>query len=171
MLTEPPHARAARMGRGTARNASGGGALPLTRDRPLFIFDGVCVLCSTSVSWLMRLDRRGRVQFLSAKSELGQAIYGRLGLRLDDSYVFIDAGGTYSKTDGFLRVADALGGLWRLGKIFGLIPRPVRDWAYDKLARNRYKLFGKSEQCRLLTPEQRARLVTSDPALEAQLAG
>jgi predicted DCC family thiol-disulfide oxidoreductase YuxK len=142
---------------------------PLRRDRPLFIFDGVCVLCSTGVGWLMRHDRRGRMQFLSAQSELGRAIYDHLGMKLGDSYVLIDADGWHTKTDGFFRVADALGGPWRLGKVFALVPRPIRDWFYDRLANNRYRLFGTSEHCALLKPDERGRLVTDDPALWAQL--
>lgn len=142
---------------------------PLRRDRPLFLFDGVCVLCSTGVAWLMRRDPQGRIQYLSAQSELGQAIYRKLGLELGDSYVLIDSEGTHMKTDGFFRVADALGGWWRLGKIFALIPRPVRDFFYDRLANNRYRLFGTSEQCALLSPDERSKLVTDDIDLRAQL--
>jgi predicted DCC family thiol-disulfide oxidoreductase YuxK len=146
-----------------------GPAGPLTRDRPLFIFDGVCVLCSTGVRLLMTIDRREAIQFLSAQSELGQAIYRHQGLELGDSYLFIDSAGTHSKTAGFFRVADALGSWWRLGKVFALVPRPIRDWFYDRLANNRYRLFGTSDHCALLSPAERARLVTADPALEAQL--
>jgi predicted DCC family thiol-disulfide oxidoreductase YuxK len=146
------------------------GAGPLRRDRPLFIFDGVCVLCSTGVGWLMRQDRRGGLQFLSAQSDLGQAVYRYLGMELGDSYVLIDAEGCHTKTDGFFRVADALGGWWRLGKVFALVPRRVRDFFYDRLANNRYRLFGTSDHCAVLKPEERTRLVTDDPALRTQLA-
>jgi predicted DCC family thiol-disulfide oxidoreductase YuxK len=136
----------------------------------LFLFDGVCVLCSTGVGWLMRIDRKSGIDFLSAQSELGQAIYHRLGMKLGDSYLLIDADGCHTKTDGFFRIADLLGGPWRFGKAFALIPRPVRDWFYDRLANNRYRLFGTSEHCALLTADQRARLVTDDAVLRAQLA-
>jgi predicted DCC family thiol-disulfide oxidoreductase YuxK len=146
-----------------------GQAGPLRRDRPLFIFDGVCVLCSTGVGWLMRRDAQGRVQYLSAQSELGQAIYRHLGMKLGDSYVLIDSEGTHTKTDGFFRVADALGGPWRLGKVFAFIPRPVRDLFYDRLAANRYRLFGTAGQCAILSPEERARLVIDDQELRLQL--
>lgn len=144
--------------------------MTLHRDRPLFIFDGVCVLCSTGVAWLMRRNRAGRIQFLSAQSDLGQAIYRHLGMELGDSYVLIDSAGTHTRTDGFFRVADALGGAWKLGKVFRLIPRPIRDFFYDRLANNRYRLFGTSDHCALLSPAARSRLVTEDPALRALLA-
>lgn len=141
----------------------------LVRSRPLFVFDGHCVLCSTGVRWLMRVDRAGKVQFLSAQSELGQAIYGHLGRPLDDSYLLIDSTGTHTKTDGYLRLASILGGAWRLTRVVRIIPRGLRDWFYDRIARNRYALFGTSEQCALLPPEQRALLVRDDDELRRQL--
>lgn len=141
----------------------------LRRDRPLFVFDGHCVLCSSGVSFIMRHDPAGRIQFLSAQSELGQAIYAHVGLPMDDSYLLIDDAGTLSKSDGYFRVASALGGWWRLGHVFRVIPRSLRDWAYDWMARNRYRLFGTSEQCALLTSEQRSRLVSDDEQLRRQL--
>ena len=143
--------------------------MTFTTDRPVFIFDGYCVLCSTGVAFIMKHDRRARVRFLSAQTELGSAIYRALNKPLDDSYIFIDSKGVHTKTDGWFQVADTLGGGWRVWTIFRLIPRPLRDWAYDILARNRYKWFGKTGQCAILTDDQRARLVTDDPDLARQL--
>jgi predicted DCC family thiol-disulfide oxidoreductase YuxK len=65
-------------------------APPISRDRPLFIFDGHCVLCSRGASFIMMHDRKHLVQFASAQSELGSAIYEALGMPVDDSYLLID---------------------------------------------------------------------------------
>jgi predicted DCC family thiol-disulfide oxidoreductase YuxK len=137
--------------------------------RPLYIFDGHCVLCSTGVAFIMKHDRHRRVRFLPAQTDLGSRIYRRLDKPLDDSYILIDPAGVHMKTDGWFRVVETLGGGWRLWTIFRLIPRSIRDWAYDILARNRYRWFGKSDQCAVLTPEQRDRLVKDDAELRAQL--
>lgn len=136
---------------------------------PVFVFDGRCVLCSTGASFIMRHDPEGKVRFLSAQSPLGTAVYAHFDLPLDASYLLVTPSGTFKKTTGYLRLADILGGWFRLGKVFGLIPRPIRDGVYGWVATNRYKLFGKSEQCALLSPDQRARLVTEDADLRAQL--
>lgn len=141
----------------------------LRRDRPLFVFDGICVLCSTGASFLMRHDPQGRLQFASAQSALGSAIYRRLGKSIDESYLLIDAEGCHAKSDGYFQLAKILGGWWRLALIFRIIPRPIRDWLYDRVAANRYRWFGKAEYCALLTDEQRARLVEDDAQLWAQL--
>ena len=127
--------------------------------RPLFLFDGVCVLCSTGVAFLMRHDGAGRIALASAQSRLGRALYGHYGLKIDASYMLIADGRAYVKCDGFVRVARELGGFWRIAELLRIIPRPIRDWLYDRLAANRYRLFGKSEYCAILTPEQRARLI------------
>lgn len=138
-------------------------------DMPVFIFDGHCVLCSNGVAFIMKHDLRGRVRFLSAQSDLGAHIYRFLDKPLDDSYIFIDRHGVHMKSDGWFQVAETLGGGWRLWTIFRIIPRPVRDWAYDILARNRYRWFGKTDQCAILTADQRGRLVTDDEGLRRQL--
>ena len=144
-------------------------ATDLVSRHPIFVFDGVCVLCSTGASFIMRHDREGKVRFLSAQSPLGAAVYAHYDLPIDASYLLITPEGTFKKTTGFFRLADILGGWFRLGKIFWLVPRPIRDLVYDWVATNRYKLFGKSEQCALLSSDQRARLVADDAELRAQL--
>jgi len=136
---------------------------------PIFVFDGVCVLCSTGVSFVMRHDREGKVRFLSAQSDLGRKVYSHFDLPIDASYLLITPDGTFKKTTGFFYLADVLGGWFRLGKVFKLVPRAIRDVVYDWVATNRYKLFGKSGQCQLLSSEQRARLITEDAGLRAQL--
>lgn len=141
----------------------------ITRSRPLFVFDGHCVLCSSGASFIMKHDRRSAVQFASAQSELGSAIYDALGLPVDESYLLIDATGVHTKSDGYFHVAKILGGGWRIAAAAKIIPRPVLDWIYDQVARNRYRWFGRTEQCRLLTDEQRDRLVLDDEELWAQL--
>ncbi|HKX92853.1 MAG TPA: DCC1-like thiol-disulfide oxidoreductase family protein [Sphingomicrobium sp.] len=132
---------------------------PFDESRPLFLFDGICVLCSTGVSFLMRHDRRGKIALASAQSPLGRALYAHYGLKIDASYLMVADGRAYAKTDGFIRVGKELGGIWRAADLLRLIPRPLRDWLYDRLAANRYRLFGKSSYCGLLTPDQRARLI------------
>lgn len=136
-------------------------AVPAFDDsRPVFIFDHVCVLCSGGVSFIMKHDHKGTIAFTPAQGELGAALCENFGIDWDESYVFLRNGQAYTKSTGYFEVARALGGWWRLGLVFQIIPRPLRDWAYDMVARNRYRGFGKTaEACALLTPEQRARLL------------
>lgn len=127
--------------------------------KPLFVFDGVCVLCSTGARWLMRADRSGSVNLTSVQSPLGKALYRSYGFDPDDSYLLIIEGRALTASRGYLALARHLGGAWSLFRVAAIIPEGVRDWLYDRLARNRYRLFGKSDHCALLTPDQRARLL------------
>lgn len=129
-------------------------------DRPLFIFDGVCVLCSSGVRWLLRRDPAGCFRFATAQSPLGRAIYAHYSIEMDETYLLLDEGRVYVKSDGYLRVAAILGGVWRfLGAIARLIPRALRDAAYDVIARHRYRWFGKTEYCALIPPELKERVL------------
>jgi predicted DCC family thiol-disulfide oxidoreductase YuxK len=132
---------------------------PFDDSRPLFVFDGICVLCSGGVSWVMRHDRAARIAFAPAQGAVGLALYRHYGLAIDDTYLFVADGRAYGLTEGYFQVARVLGGAWRLAAVLRLVPRPLRDAAYRLVARNRYRWFGRAEHCALLTPEQRSRLL------------
>ena len=127
--------------------------------KALFVFDGICVLCTTGVGWIMRHDKEGRINFATTQSPLGQSLYRHYGFDIDSSYLLIDGGQGFTESAGYLRVAKTLGGWWHLWRIAAIIPVPLRDAVYGLFARKRYQWFGKSEFCALLTPEQRQRLL------------
>lgn len=125
----------------------------------LFVFDGVCVLCSGGASWLMRHDRRDRVRFTPAQAPLGQALYRHFGVDWNESYLLIVDGRGYTASAGYLRLCRVLGGAWQLARLGGLMPERWRDALYAQVASHRYRWFGKADYCALLTPEQRTRLL------------
>jgi predicted DCC family thiol-disulfide oxidoreductase YuxK len=132
---------------------------PFDDSRPLFIFDGICVLCSGGVAWIMRHDPQARIAFTDAQGPLGAAIYRHYGLDFDDTYLFLVHGRPFTLIEGYFEVARVLGGIWRLSAVFRIVPRPLRDAFYRLVARNRYRWFGTAGHCELLTPDQRARLL------------
>jgi len=136
-------------------------AVPAFDDsRPVFIFDHVCVLCSGGVSFIMKHDHAAAIAFTPAQGPLGSALARHFGIDWDESYILVRNGRAFTKSDGYFEVARVLGGWWRAALVFRLIPRPLRDFAYDLIAKNRYRWFGKTaEACQLLTPEQCARLI------------
>lgn len=135
-------------------------AVPAFDDnQPLFVFDGVCVLCSGGANWIMRHDRKALVNFSPAQEALGQALYAHYGIEMDESYLLVADGRAYTASRGYLELCRALSGWWRVLRIFVIIPEGLRDWAYAVIARNRYRWFGKKEYCKLLTEEQRRRLI------------
>jgi predicted DCC family thiol-disulfide oxidoreductase YuxK len=115
----------------------------------LIVFDGVCVLCNGFVKFVLRNDKTQTFQFLTAQSSQGEALYARLGLKHDDydtNLVFID-GQLFEKLDAFLAVMRALGWPWRAVAPLKYLPTPVKNWLYNRVARNRYWLFGKRDEC------------------------
>ena len=127
--------------------------------KPLFVFDEVCVLCSGGAAFIMRRDREGRVNMASAQSPLGSALYRHYGLAMDDTYLFLQGGRAFTKSAGYLELFSALGGWWRLLKASRVVPERLRDWLYDRIAANRYRWFGKTQMCALLSEEQNRRLL------------
>lgn len=128
--------------------------------KALLIFDGVCVLCSSSSAFVMRRDKAGRINMASAQSPLGAALYRHVGLDSDHSYLLLRDGRAFTKTAATFALLGALGGGWRLLNVGRVVPERFRDWLYDRIAANRYRWFGKADYCALLTPEQRARLLS-----------
>lgn len=128
-------------------------------ERPLFVFDNVCVLCSSGASFLMRHDPSHRIAFTSAQGDVGRALYRHYGLELDESYLFLAHGRAFTMSDGYLALVRELGGWWRVLLVGRLVPRPVRDAIYRSIARNRYRWFGKTQACALLSDDQRSRLL------------
>ncbi len=127
--------------------------------KPLFVFDGICVLCSGGANWLMRVDRNAKVNLTSAQEKLGSALYKHYGRQIDDSYLFIRNGRAYEASRGYFELCHVLGWPWKLLLPLAIIPESWRDWLYGQIAKNRYRWFGKVEYCTLLTPSQRARLI------------
>jgi predicted DCC family thiol-disulfide oxidoreductase YuxK len=128
---------------------------------PIVLFDGVCNLCSTSVQFILQRDPAGKFRFASLQSDFAQRLLTERGLdpKALDSVVVIDGDHLYRESDAALRIARDMKGAWKALAVFRAIPRPIRDWAYRLIARNRYRWFGKKESCWLPTPEVRGRFL------------
>ena len=130
--------------------------------KPVLFFDGVCNLCSGAVQFVLKHDRSGEIQFASLQSDLAADVLPAHGLdpAALDSLVLLEGGKVYTQSQGALRTAELMGGSVGAGaRVAGWIPRRLRDWVYRLIARNRYRTFGKKEQCWLPRPEWRARFV------------
>lgn len=134
---------------------------------PILLYDGVCGLCNRFVQFVLRRDPSGAFLFASLQSPLAASVLARHGQHpevLDTVYAVIDCDSPQerllARSDAILFVLAQLGGLWRVAAlVFKLVPRPVRDFAYNSTARRRYRIFGRSETCILPAPENRARFL------------
>ncbi|MEM7656043.1 MAG: thiol-disulfide oxidoreductase DCC family protein [Bacteroidota bacterium] len=125
------------------------------------IFDGVCTLCNASVDFLMRKDKQGVFKFASNQSAAGQELLAgeAEGQGEVNTIFFYDEGQLYRRSTAVLRLSRYLGFPWKLGYGLLIVPRPLRDWIYNWIARNRYKWFGKKDTCRMPSPEERERFL------------
>jgi predicted DCC family thiol-disulfide oxidoreductase YuxK len=123
--------------------------LPPDLPQPLVLFDGVCNLCSGWVQFVLVHERERRLHFAAMQSATGQRVLRDLGLPLDvyESFLFIEEGGVHSKSEGFLRMLRHLRRPWPWLRLARILPRALADWAYDRIARNRYRLFGRRDTC------------------------
>ncbi len=139
--------------------ASSGQAIP--RDRPILLFDGVCNLCNGFVQWVIRRDPEGHFRFAALQSETGRRLLAEAGMPADalSTVVLYEAGRFFTHSDVPLRVWRQLGGAWSWLYALRVVPRALRDAVYDWVARNRYRWFGRREQCMIPTPELRARFL------------
>jgi predicted DCC family thiol-disulfide oxidoreductase YuxK len=131
-------------------------------DPPIILFDGVCVLCSGFAQFVIRRDPRARFRFAAMQSEPGRALLRRYGLPLEnwDSNALIEDGVAYLKSAAVFRILRHLSGAWpllALGRF--VLPRRLCDGLYDRVARNRYGLFGRRETCLVPTAELRRRFL------------
>jgi len=115
------------------------------------LFDGVCKLCNGWVKFLIRHDRQQRFRLASVQSAQGQALLAWFGLSTEqfDTMALIEEGELLVRSDALLRILAQLPGPWRFLALLRVIPRPVRDWCYDRIALNRYRLFGRYDSCLL----------------------
>ncbi len=123
-------------------------------------FDGVCGFCNVWVDFLMRRDPSSRLRFAPLQGETARTRLNPADVENLHSLVFWTSRGCYRKTSAVVRIGWTLGGVWSvLATLLWLIPRPLRDLGYALIARNRYRIFGKKETCRLPTPAERARFL------------
>lgn len=130
---------------------------------PVIVFDGVCLLCSRWVRFLLKHDDDARYRFASMQSDSGRRLLLAHGLDPESpqSFLLVEDGQGHTDSDAIARVLLSLGQRrWRwLGRAMRLVPRRLRDPAYRFVARHRYRIFGQSRSCFLPTPEQRSRFM------------
>lgn len=118
----------------------------------IVIFDGVCGFCNQSVNLLMRLDKEKIFKYTSLQGEYVK----KLKISQDlDSIVFYDEGELYYKSTAVLKILQKLGGAWVGVGAFFIVPRFIRDFVYDVIAKYRYHIFGKLESCRMPSEEEK----------------
>jgi len=130
-------------------------------DHPIIIFDGVCNLCNASVNFVIKKDRKNIFRFTTLQSSAGQKLLEQFQFSplKTDSFVLIDRGKAYEKSSAALRVLHHLPWHWKILSIFRIIPKFLRNFIYDFIAKNRYAWFGRKEECMIPSPSLKAKFL------------
>jgi predicted DCC family thiol-disulfide oxidoreductase YuxK len=126
------------------------------------LFDAVCKLCGAWARFLIRYDKHRRFKLASVQSPEGQAILAWFGLPTDyyETMLLVEGPRMYTKSTAFLRIMKRLPPPWPLAAVGWIVPTGLRDWAYDRIALNRYALFGRYDECLVPSPDHEARFLS-----------
>jgi predicted DCC family thiol-disulfide oxidoreductase YuxK len=131
------------------------------QNKPVILFDGVCNLCNASVQFIIKRDSKKSFMFSSLQSDAAQAILLQYNLEnLDfNTIILIEGGVVYDKSTAILKIIRRLSGFYKLGYIFIIVPKFIRDFVYKIISNNRYKWFGKRATCMIPTEELKLRFL------------
>ena len=129
----------------------------------LILFDGMCVLCSGWVDFIIARDPAARFRFAAIQTPLGRRLAERFGINPNEpeTNAAVANGRAHFKLDSVLVVLAELPG-WQWTRVGYLLPKTARDFLYDRIARNRYRLFGRRPTCRVPTPDVSHRFIADD---------
>ncbi len=123
-------------------------------------FDGVCGLCNGFVDFILKMDRKHQFTFSPLQSDFAKANLPQALTQDLKSVVYQKETEVYVRSDAVIRILKDMGGFWSVAGLASVLPSKLGDSAYDLVAENRYRLFGRKETCRIPTPEERSRFIT-----------
>jgi len=126
---------------------------------PTIIFDGHCRLCHWSVQFLIRHDHKRLFRFATLDSAFVRGLDAQHLSAQGDSVLLWNKNKLYERSTAIIHMLRLLGGFWRLNAIWLVIPAFIRNWLYDLVASNRYRVFGKFDSCPLPSQEQQDRFL------------
>ncbi len=129
--------------------------------KPIIFFDGVCNLCNQSVLFVIKRDQKAKFNFAPLQSAYAQHHLNDLDSTAKElnTIVLLKNGKVYKRSRAVLEIALGLSAPWPLLFALMVIPAPLRDLAYDWVARNRYRWFGKKDECMIPTPQLKSRFM------------
>ena len=127
----------------------------------IILFDGVCNFCNSSINFVIDHDPKKHFKFASLQSDIGQEILTKFSKNTKDfdSVILLKDNQLYEKSEAALEITKHLSGFWKYLSIFGILPTFFLNFFYDIVAKNRYKIFGKADSCRMPTPDLKERFL------------
>lgn len=135
--------------------------MEIPKDKKIILFDGVCNLCNSSITFVIKHDPNDLFRYAPLQSNIGKSLLEKHQIDPEkvDSIILVDQEKAYIKSSAALHIARSLSGAYPLLAIFLIIPAFLRNLVYDYIARNRYKWYGKKESCMIPTPALKAKFL------------
>lgn len=128
----------------------------ISLDHPVMFFDGECIFCSKALQFFIKVDKDEIIRYTTLQSEEGQQMMDKLNISKDmESVALIDNGEYFTKSDVTFHLMKKMHFPWRLLSILIFLPKSFRDFFYNIVAKNRYKIFGKYDQCMIPSASQK----------------
>jgi predicted DCC family thiol-disulfide oxidoreductase YuxK len=134
-----------------------------SENHSLILFDGICNLCNSSVRFVIKHDPKGEFRFAPLQSDFSIDYLKNMDPAISnpDSIILIQDGQIYTASTAVLKIMKRLSGLWPALHFFIIIPKNIRDYFYSLIAKHRYKMFGKREQCMIPGPGDELRFISN----------
>lgn len=130
-------------------------------NRQIILFDGVCNFCSFWVNFIIDRDKKDVFKFATLQSGKGRELLKRFQMDSNslDTFVLIEEEKVYTKSTAALKISRNLKGIWKYLYFMIFIPKPIRNYIYIIIARNRYRFFGKLDACRIQTEQEKSKFL------------
>ena len=127
----------------------------------IILFDGICNFCNYWVDFIIKRDKDKTLKFATLQSDAGKKIANQFSIvnKNIDSIIFIKGGNYFARSDAVLEIAKELKSVWKKLYLLKVIPRHLRNFIYDLIAKYRYAIFGKRNSCRVPTSEEISRFI------------
>lgn len=134
----------------------------LPEHKQLILFDGVCNLCNTSVQYIIKHDKNDVFRYTTLQSNIGQEVIGKFNIdtnKTDSILLYSEENGISYKSTAALKIASKLGFPRNMMVVFLIVPTFIRNWVYDYIAKNRYRWYGRKDECMIPTPELKSKFL------------
>jgi predicted DCC family thiol-disulfide oxidoreductase YuxK len=130
-------------------------------NRYIILFDGICNFCNFWINFILKRDKKKVFLFAPLQSGAGQSYLKKFKLNQThfDTFILIEGDKYYTMSDAAIIIAKNLSGPAKLLYLLKVLPKSLRDWGYSVIAKNRYKLFGERDTCRLPEPGEKERFI------------
>ena len=129
----------------------------------IIFFDGECGLCNRTVQWVLKKDKKKQFHYATLQSDFAQTMLQKENISISmDTIILYSNGKIYFKSAAVLHILYIIGGYWKLFSYLKVFPTIIRDGFYNLIAANRYRFFGKKQQCMIPTPSQRAQFIDTN---------